>query len=85
MWRSAIGQGMLSSCPGFKREPHVGGGGGTKGVIPRVGGSELGRQEHDESDKGGDGLSTILKSRIVEFLKQNIDVSLLGLTKTCWG
>ena len=35
--------------------------------------------------KVGTRLSTVLKSRIVEFLKQNIDVSLLGLTKTCWG
>ena len=31
----------------------MGVGGGTKGVVLRVGGSEPGRRGHDESDKGG--------------------------------
>ena len=46
MWRSAFGQGMLSSSTGFKRKPHMGGGRRTKGVILRVEGGESSRRGH---------------------------------------
>ena len=74
MWRLAFGQGMLSSGIGFNRKPHVGGGRKPRGLSQEREEVNLVKGDTAKVTKVGTRLNLVLKSKIVEFLKQNLDV-----------